>query len=806
MMKSCLHIYLLILFCFASHCSFAQIVNIGEQADSLLNSYASRYENTRLHLHVDKTIYTRNETIWFSAYLFSKTPDTFNHRLLYVKLVRNDNDSVIRSHIFPFQNKHAYGDILLPTAIATGDYKLIAYTDKLVNNAPSVVFRQLIQIKTEAQPAFAIGIRTLDSLAAHDDSLRILIQGMDANSMPLINTSSQYEIIAGTKRIAKGSFALNHNGEAELVIPRAPNKSLQFKGTFQTKNEKASVQLPVYQPASKPLVAFYPEGGSIIQNTSANIAVEVAGSGGEPVVCALEIYENGKLINTVYTNSNGWGLIKLTAIPGNTYEARIKDADTTYVYKLPEAKREGISLQVRDGVVADSLHIVLQKNSAPLSANVIIHDFKTVYWGASVTAQGDIAPVNISTASIPTGLYAITILDNRLQPLAERLIFIHHDQQALSIKTDKPAYGNREKVFLNIALQDTIKNTKQVQLSVSCTDMSRIDLTNHPNILTSFFIRDELNLASENTLYFLGSQKQALNEILMTKGWRNYSWTAALKPDSTAKRVSTLHPGAGRILSKREKPPFELILLSGTGAHFHTTDSTGHFVLPIEHMITSFEKQLLLSPVQGKKKTLSVVMDSAFININTKIASYPLPESILKVKPTTFSNKDVLPSSYGYKVLSEVTVQAKKPYPRFVSKTCNDWVCQYNILNCENHPAGSSPIDGEVYLYRSQRGMEAERVVYMGCNKVNALGPRDFVVINKISTGKEFYKPIYDSSTTDPEFLTTLYWNPLLPIKDNQFEDFFYTSDTKGTVLCIVEGIIDGKPVRAQSKFTVGKD
>ncbi|HZI00723.1 MAG TPA: hypothetical protein VEX63_06225, partial [Flavisolibacter sp.] len=93
---------------------FGQQLNIPDNSDSLLNQYATQYESAKLHLHLDKTIYTSNETIWFSAYLFHLLPDNFQHSLLYIKLVREENDSLVRSHIYPIVDNHSYGSILLP--------------------------------------------------------------------------------------------------------------------------------------------------------------------------------------------------------------------------------------------------------------------------------------------------------------------------------------------------------------------------------------------------------------------------------------------------------------------------------------------------------------------------------------------------------------------------------------------------------------------------------------------------------------------------------------------------------------------
>jgi hypothetical protein len=149
-------------------------------------------------------------------------------------------------------------------------------------------------------------------------------------------------------------------------------------------------------------------------------------------------------------------------------------------------------------------------------------------------------------------------------------------------------------------------------------------------------------------------------------------------------------------------------------------------------------------------------------------------------------------------------VSSKKSVSRFVSKDCKDWVCQYNILNCNNHRSGSTPIDGEIYLYRFYPNSEVQQVVYAGCGGITDLGPEKFTSVKPISISKEFYKPDYsDGTINNPEYLSTLYWNPLINFKETAFQDSFYTSDLQGTFVCFAEGIINGVPVRLQVQLKV---
>src|SRR5688572_11244544 len=60
-----------------------------------LNQYAKAHPDNVLYLHTDKTIYTNNETIWFSGYLLKTSPESLQeHSILSVALLREDNRDV----------------------------------------------------------------------------------------------------------------------------------------------------------------------------------------------------------------------------------------------------------------------------------------------------------------------------------------------------------------------------------------------------------------------------------------------------------------------------------------------------------------------------------------------------------------------------------------------------------------------------------------------------------------------------------------------------------------------------------------
>jgi hypothetical protein len=463
-------------------------------------------------------------------------------------------------------------------------------------------------------------------------------------------------------------------------------------------------------------------------------------------------------------------------------------------------KTNGYSLQLNEAIVSRSFKVHVQKQGVGNAINLVVHNFKSVFWGAQIQSPKNAFDITIPADSIPSGLYAITLLNDNLQPFAERLVFIHHSSP-LSLKTNKASYAAREKIELTVSL-DSLR-TRHASLSISCADISRLDPNDHPDIFTSFFIRDELGSAFGAASYFLHQRKERLEELLLTKGWRNYKWTDVGSPTSSRAMYQSIEPGKGRITSRSEKPPFEFGVFQGRLFQLQT-DSAGFFIISPDYLLSPGEKDVLIVPIGGKKQKLNVMMDSSYLNIQNRMSRVPLPDAIWHTTTIDNSSRDILPDAGRYKQMETVVIQSKNALPRFASKTCDDWVCQYNILNCDNHPVGSYPVSGETYFYRAKPGEEAQKVIYVACDRADLVGPQPFATIKSLNVAKEFYQTDYTNpANVAPEYLTTLYWNPSINFTSSTFRDNFAGSDLKGTFVCVVEGFINDEPVHLKYTFEV---
>jgi hypothetical protein len=396
-----------------------------------------------------------------------------------------------------------------------------------------------------------------------------------------------------------------------------------------------------------------------------------------------------------------------------------------------------------------------------------------------------------------------------MQPLAERLIMIRHRNTAITIQTDKMELGVRERITLSLSLPGVVSANDSARLSVSCADISRLNEAQMGNILTAFIVGDQLDKPAFNQ-FLLFERDDAIykraNNMLLTRGWRKYNWTEALACIQIPAAIpeEPLLPGKGKITGGKTPGPYEVAIINNGRAGYILSDSAGYFRFELPDLLISGRKNILITPFRDKDKTLKVMTDTLPVHIQKKVnhLEYP-PISLITISEIS-SNRDVIPMPFGYKVLQDVVVGAQKKI-RFISKNCRDFVCQYNVLNCENHPGKQDPVEGETYLYRFNMGEIPKNVIYIGCNNISDITPENFIRINGINFGKQFYKSDYQKTPlAESELLTTLYWNPLVKLKGSvPFTDTFFSSDWKGTYRIIVEGMVGRSPVHSEHTIVV---
>jgi hypothetical protein len=127
----------------AGYCQKEFVNNIR----AALSNYNSQYLQEKIYLHSDKSFYVSGEIVWFKIYTLAAGPDSLLDisKVAYVEIIGKDQKPVLQAKISLKQGLGS-GSFYLPFSLASGNYKLRAYTNFMKNYSADYFFEKDITI------------------------------------------------------------------------------------------------------------------------------------------------------------------------------------------------------------------------------------------------------------------------------------------------------------------------------------------------------------------------------------------------------------------------------------------------------------------------------------------------------------------------------------------------------------------------------------------------------------------------------------------------------------------------------------
>jgi len=780
---------------------------IAEKVQNKMDAYSKTHPSSTLFVHFDKTLYTNNDNVWFTAYLLN-CENTQQHHTLSVSLINDIDHSIILEEKFVMVGGIGFGNLHLSDSIAPGNYTFMIYTNRLLNNKPEVVFKQPITIKTTSPANFKAVLSLLDTSQNNYSRPRHVLLNVNGNDyLPVANANVTYRMSGNDTLVTEGKAKTDKAGQYTIQVP--PGKNMV---RLQVGNKKSSQYLYMSMPygTEKKLVNFYPEGGNLIQNLPAHVAWEVTSSNKQPLRVKGALLENNVAIDTIETDSYGIGSFVMVPQSNKSYTVKLAGPmgfkDT--VYKLPNVLPFGLSMSINHSLANDTLNMVIRSTQSGV-AYVNIHKERQIYASVPVYVKA-LLPlrVKIALTTLPKGLAEVTLTDSLGQPYAERIFFAHYNvRDQLIIAADKSIYTKREKVQLKLRLSSDNGDKIEGAVSVACVQESRLELKKRSDIESYLYIKSVLEdyTLRESILGDTNSDKTQLENLLMVKSWRKYSWTNILNladKDLKADTGSANYSGKVSVNGKPPKKAIGFVVQRDSSATIMETDDFGNFTLSHHQLISQQDKKVTF--LADPKKLFGFVIYNPYESLNKALAK--------EFRAETFEQPVSNLSSDLYRVqglenaiqLRAVTVKASNNSLLYgaTSNACGDYVCMYNILNCSNHYNSSgnkAPIVGQKYK------LGTDYVFYRGCNETE--GGKSLVSISGIYQTRQFYGSDYSVvNPSQPEYLSTLYWNHLVNVNSEKDTELsFYTGDITGKFKIVVQGISSNGVTYSENSITVKK-
>lgn len=552
---------------------------------------------------------------------------------------------------------------------------------------------------------------------------------------------------------------------------------------------------------------WFPEGGDLLQGARNQLAFEIT-LDGQPVQAKGYLLEDGTYLGPIQSNSAGLGKVDFTPLPGKKYSVEITEPKAVSVQSdFPEIKSSGFSMRIEKGVIGDTAIVKIE--GAGKKAWLIMHNYVDAFHFVPLDMTRGRVTVKLPIEHIPAGLATLTLLDSTTHPCAERTVFVGYDSLPdIQMTTDSAQYHTRSKVVLKIKALDKKGKPLITSFSLASVLFKRIDTTSYQDIVPFSLYSNYVNagIIPKVFSFNLGS-RQDIEMFLLTRCWTKYAKPQVNKILLKHADDISMNMG-GQVLFKNKplKDSVEVSLVNGENIGLFYTDRSGYFTLPIEETRQRPDDRLTMFINKKFKEDYRIVFKNDDSIVNNRLAKvvYPLP---LHYKAAL--QEEVIPSFNNVKTLSAVVIQSKKKQDAdffnstrvYKSRTCNDYICMYNILNCKNHPTGGTAlVAGQTYT-----GPGGQQFVYECPNNIYQDPAEIIFKLKGRYYTKKFYVADYSAfSPPEPETLSTIMWQPQV-ITDEKGETTisFYTNDIAGIFSCIIEGVSDKGPISGKKLVKV---
>jgi hypothetical protein len=391
---------------------------------------------------------------------------------------------------------------------------------------------------------------TGEALGARTVTAVITVDGVE---LPRVSTTTNAE---GGALVKFSLPATIHSGEGLLTL-------LIEDGGI---TESISKSIPILQKRLS--LAFFPEGGNMVAGLPTRLYFEAKTALGKPADVEGRLLDDlGNAVALFSTYKNGLGRIEFTPATGRTYRAEIsRPSSVTEKYALPLAQDKGCVLRSYDDFDGQekAMRVAVQcsdRQQVVVAASVRenLLDVGAVEVEADTPAVIYLAAKDAALARA-AGVARVTVFDQDLNPLAERLVFRNRRARLkVTVEPDRKSYAPRGQVALAITTRDAAGRVVPAELALSVVDDTVISFADDKSghLLSKLLLEPELPGKIEEPNFYtdLSEAKsgRALDLLMGARGYRRFDWMPVLRPAPTASMEPRLGFGA-RVMNALQQP------------------------------------------------------------------------------------------------------------------------------------------------------------------------------------------------------------------------------------------------------------
>jgi len=505
----------------------------SQRLDQALDDFHRRNPSRRAYLAVDKPLYQPGETIWFRAFelLSDRLTPGGDGRGTTFQLI-DPRGSVVMDRRVLTQEGAAANDFALPPGMAGGEYTLKALADdgttverKVIVAAyqPPRIKKKLEFLRKAYGPgdtvaaAIAVHRGTGEALAAQQLVGQVTVDGVELTRVPVTTDAAGNAVV---RFDLPGQMARGDGLLTVLVSDGGITESIQKR-------------IPIV--VDKLQLALYPEGGDLVTGLPARVYFAARNTIDKPAdVEGRVVDDRGELAARFRSYHDGMGRFELIPRPGRSYKVEItRPVGITQTFAVPAARSDGCTLQSVDDFTSarpDVRVAVWCSHPRAVVATAVLRG-KRVATAAALVGDAGPAVLSLATPTGSQGAVRVTLFDDGLAPLAERLIY-RNRRVDLSVKlsADRKTYHPRDQVTLAVETRGPDGKPVAADLAVAVVDDTVLSFADDKSgrLLARLYLESEMpgQKVEEPEFYFSDDAQApaALDLVLGTQGWRRFDW------------------------------------------------------------------------------------------------------------------------------------------------------------------------------------------------------------------------------------------------------------------------------------------
>lgn len=794
-------------------CALACTVSFSQQLDTTAVRFldyhaASPFE--KVYLRTDKEIYTRGETLWFSAHVVDAgehTPSILSS-LLYVDLI-NPGDTIVSTLHLKIVEGRGNGDFFIADSLAEGIFHLRGYTNYMKNFEEGFQFNKPIKIldfssRTESTPP-------PEEVA--DVSVKFFPEGgnlvagqLNYVAFRAVNENGNGITISGkiidNQQNAVSEFSDDLFGMGKFQL--TPQKGIKYFAVFNVGNVEFSEELPEVQ-----------DTGFIfnVRQNSTKIYLTIKPSEGESM-------EDGFVIG----HSRG---VLFAMLPAKTGQP--------FIYApLPVN-------QLPSGICHFTF---FDGNGNPRAERLVFNDNPDMVTESKVTSNKDQVKkrekIKLSIdlgEEVISGNTSIAVLSDNLNK--PNIINI---ENYLMLSSDLKGQIQHPEIYFDRENENRFKYLDLIMMTNGWRRFKWEDVLNQDLPPVTFFpekgfsiegqvvnyvnrkkgVRGKVELSFLENIEFKAEATSEENGIFWFDGLQIEDTLTTIIKTQKLKEGSKgefKEAKGGTFISLKEKIP------PPTFAKFLNPYAED------QAFMEYIDQSQKIRNIEAEFGNDVIILDAFEINTRRDILQdYYYSKTQLYREPDTRLIMDSISGSERYTNLVDMIrgrvsgIQVSGSFPNYkITGRGVDAVVVLDgipsditaILNVQVQQVEFIDVlrIGKASLYGGIGGSPVIAIYRrLGPGGIPIGGPDPVDMITFMMNGyyppREFYVPDYDTLSRDeavkPDFRTTLYWNPNVSIIEGRVEVEFFVSDESGSFTAYLEGLSeDGRIILSDGKFSV---